>query len=446
MSAKPIQPQVYSNRQIFRMVLPLILSLMIEQVIGFTDVAFLGRVGETELGASALAGVMYLALIMVGFGYSFSMQAYMGQKNGERDWRAIGLVFHNGTAFLLGFSVVLFIVALLFSEPFLSAVTRDAAVARATDQYFFWRVIGVPFTFLCAVSRAFFIATLRPKILTTASVIMMLANIVLDYVLIFGWGPIPALGIRGAAIASSLSEAIAMLVYAVYAIKFMDAKQYGLLEPLRWDWGMQKKLFSLGRWLMIQEGIAFVAWLYFFICVEHLGAAALAISNVVRQTSSIFYLLVHSFGSTGGAIGANLIGERRFDEIPSMLRRTLGITVAVIAPFYLLVAFFPESILSIFTNIPEIIEGSVTTLYVLLGAFFVIVPCMFYNFAMGGMGLTKETSLATTAATLSYSAYIFVLSLSTTHVEVMWTSEYVYNIVVGVVCFYFWRQRRWRVL
>ena len=75
MTEKLIRPQYYSNRQILQMVFPLILSLMIEQLIGFTDVVFLGRVGEVELGASALAGVMYLALIRFGFGYSFSLQA-----------------------------------------------------------------------------------------------------------------------------------------------------------------------------------------------------------------------------------------------------------------------------------------------------------------------------------------------------------------------------------
>ena len=79
MHEKVIHPQVYGTSQILKMVLPLILSLLIEQVIGLTDVIFLGRVGEIELGASALAGVMYLSVVMFGFGYCFSLQAFMGQ-------------------------------------------------------------------------------------------------------------------------------------------------------------------------------------------------------------------------------------------------------------------------------------------------------------------------------------------------------------------------------
>ncbi len=446
MSVTPIQKQVYSSGTIFKMVLPLILSLMIEQVIGFTDVAFLGRVGEIELGASALGGVMFLALVMVGFGYSFSLQAFMGQKNGEKAYRDIGLAFHNGSYFLLAISLALFVVALFASRPFLALVCETPEIAVATDQYFFWRVAGVPFIYIGAVYRSFFIATLRPRILTVASVVMALANVVLDYVLIFGFGPVPALGITGAAVASSLSEVISVAVYAVYTARFVDTRKYGLFEGLRFDRVIQKKLFVLGRWLMIQESTAFIVWLYFFVAIEHLGPAALAISNVVRQTSSMFFLLIHSFGSTAGAICANLIGERRFDEIPGICRRALIITVLCCSPCFAIVVLMPEKILGIFTNLPEIISGGVSTLYVLLGSFVFTIPCMFLNFSMAGMGLTRETSVATLTAALLYVIYIYIVTQYPVTVEVIWGAEYLYNAAVGAVCWYFFRQRRWRTL
>lgn len=166
------------------MVLPLILSLLIEQVIGLTDVIFLGRVGEIELGASALAGVMYLSVVMFGFGYCFSLQAFMGQKNGEKDYLSMGEALHSGTLFLMLFSVILMAVAFMGSTPFLARVVESPEIAVATEKYFFWRAVGIPFTFLAAVARGFFIATLNPRIITVSSIVMMLSNIVLDYVLI----------------------------------------------------------------------------------------------------------------------------------------------------------------------------------------------------------------------------------------------------------------------
>lgn len=446
MTEKPITPQYYSNSLILKTVFPLILSLLLEQLIGLTDVIFLGRVGEIELGASALAGVVYLALVMFGFGYSFGLQAYMGQKNGEKDFFSIGSAFHNGALFLLLLAAFMMAIGFYWGSPFLEKICESPEVAASAEKYFFWRTVGIPFTFLCAVFRAFFMATLRPSVLTIGSVVMVVCNVVLNYFLIFGFGPIPALGISGAAIASTISEAVCLLVYVVYTWRYAMPERYGLLRAVVWNSAMQLQLFRLGRWLMIQEGMAFGAWLYFFIAVEHLGPAALAISNVVRQIASLFYLITHGFGTTAGAISANLIGERRFDEISSVCRRTLVLTSIMLAPVYLFVVFFPEAVLGIFTNLTDIVTGGVQTTWVLMGSLLVTVPAMFYNFAMGAMGLTKETSIASITSSIIYVAYIAVVAHYTQDVAMVWSSEFVYNITIGVICAYYFRQHRWRQL
>ena len=72
-----------------------------EHLIGLTDTAYLGRVGEVELGASALAGVYYLVIFMLGFGFSVGAQVLMARRNGEGEYRKIGEVFMQGSAFLL---------------------------------------------------------------------------------------------------------------------------------------------------------------------------------------------------------------------------------------------------------------------------------------------------------------------------------------------------------
>lgn len=61
--------KVYSGKDIMRIAYPILISLLMEQMIGMTDTAFLGRVGEVELGAAAIAGIYYLAVFMMGFGF-----------------------------------------------------------------------------------------------------------------------------------------------------------------------------------------------------------------------------------------------------------------------------------------------------------------------------------------------------------------------------------------
>ena len=81
---------LYSHREIFKIAFPILVSLLMEQMIGMTDTAFLGRVGEVELGASAIAGIYYLSLFMVGFGFSVGAQILMARRNGEGHFEEVG--------------------------------------------------------------------------------------------------------------------------------------------------------------------------------------------------------------------------------------------------------------------------------------------------------------------------------------------------------------------
>lgn len=242
--------RTYSSSAIFRMAVPLMLSFLLEQLIGMTDVAFLGRVGEVELGAAAIAGVCFLTLMMFGMGYGFGVQAWMSRKNGEKAFEDIGRAFRSGIVFLMGLAALLIALASFAAKPFLEAACESAAVANAADTYLFWRVWGLPFAFACALLRAFFIATLKPGVLTASSLVMVATNFVLNYVLIFGAGPVPAMGIAGAAIASTISEAVCLVFLAGYALFRIDHRRYALFGRLVWDGALQRSLFQLaaGSW------------------------------------------------------------------------------------------------------------------------------------------------------------------------------------------------------
>ena len=85
-----------------------------EQMIGLTDTAFLGRVGETELGASAIGIVYYMVLFMLGFGFSIGAQIIIGRRNGEGRFKDAGKIFWNGLYFVLGLSGIIIFLSELF--------------------------------------------------------------------------------------------------------------------------------------------------------------------------------------------------------------------------------------------------------------------------------------------------------------------------------------------
>lgn len=74
----------YTYKQIWLINFPVMMSILMEQLINITDAVFLGHVGEVELGASAIAGIYYLAVYMLGFGFSIGLQVMIARRTGNR--------------------------------------------------------------------------------------------------------------------------------------------------------------------------------------------------------------------------------------------------------------------------------------------------------------------------------------------------------------------------
>ena len=299
----------YTNREIWKVAYPILISLIMEQLIGMTDTAFMGRVGEVELGASAIAGVYYLAIFMLGFGFSIGSQILIARRNGEGNFRMIGPIFYQGIYFLLVMALVMFTLSRLFSPWILSHVVASPRVCEAAVSYINWRVFGFFFSFVAIMFRAFFVGTTQTKTLTLNSIVMVMSNVVFNYILVFGKLGFPALGIAGAAIGSSLAELVSMLFFIIYTTRRIDCARYGLNQLVSFRWTELKRIMNVSLWTMIQNAISISTWFLFFIFIEHLGERSLAITNIVRNVSSIPFMTITAFASTCSSLVSNLIGS-----------------------------------------------------------------------------------------------------------------------------------------
>ena len=180
---------IVSYRQIWLIAYPVMISLLMEHLVGMTDTAFLGRVGEVELGAAALASVYYSAIYMLGFGFSIGAQILISRRNGEQNLAAIGPILYQGAFFLVLLAGLMFWASREFSPPILERIIQSPEVAKACVEYLDWRVYGFFFAALALMFRAFYIGITHTRVLTYASLVMVGLNILLDYLLIFGkWG------------------------------------------------------------------------------------------------------------------------------------------------------------------------------------------------------------------------------------------------------------------
>ena len=239
----------YSFRSIWRTTFPILVSLVMEQLLGMTDTAFLGRVGEIELGASAIAGVYFTILFMLGYGFSIGAQIIIGRRNGEAHethsgYEEIGKVFWQGIWFLAGLALITIGLSLLVSPPLLRAILHSDNIYGAARTYVEWRVPGLLFAYLTSMFRAFYVGTCKTASLTLNSIVMVCSNILLDWLLIFGHWGLPALGIQGAALASTISEGISLLFFVVWA-SFTADRKYGLQKPVKPVWKELKQIFAI---------------------------------------------------------------------------------------------------------------------------------------------------------------------------------------------------------
>ncbi len=434
----------YSNKEILKITFPVMVSLLMEHLIGLTDTAYLGRVGEVELGASALAGVYYLVIYMLGFGFSIGAQVLIARRNGEGNYAKIGEVFMQGTLFLFLLAGLLFTVSHFYSPLLLRRLIESDAVFDATMAYIDWRVYGFFFSFTAAMFRAFYVGTTHTKILTANSLVMVGTNVVLNYILIFGKLGFPALGIQGAAIASSISEAVSVLFFIIYTLKRVDHNKYRLFTAWHFDVKILCQILSVSIWIMIQNGFAFCSWFIFFIAMEHHGERPLAITNIVRSISSFLFMFVNAFASTNSSLVSNLIGAGKPEKVMPLCRQMIKLCYSIVLPTALVIAIFPTLFLRIYTDNPSLIQDAVSSLWVLLSSYLLAVPAFVYFMSVSGTGNTNVALRIEILSVLVYTlAVVYIVIVQHADVAVCWTTEFVYNGMI-LMSYLYMRKGKWR--
>ena len=435
----------YSYRNIWRVAYPILISLVMEQMIGLTDTAFLGRVGEVELGASAIAIVYYMVLFMIGFGFSLGAQIIIGRRNGEGNFRDTGKIFWNGLYFLLGLSAIIIILSEIFSPWLMGMMVSSKAIFGAALSYVRWRLPGMVFAFVTTIFRAFYVGTTQTKTLTLNSIVMVLSNVVFNYILIFGKCGLPALGITGAAIGSSLAELVSLLFFIVYTRGWCDLKKYGLDKPSRPDTGAIRSMMPVCSWTMIQHTISISTWFIFFLYIEHLGERALAISNITRSISGLMWVVLSAFAATCSTLVSNMIGEGHTEKVMSLVKRILKLSYGILCIMITLVCIFPEVIARIYTDIPDLIQASAPAIIVMTSSYLLNVGGQVYFQAVSGTGSTKTAFKLEMIALVAYMIYCtLIIGILKLDVAICWTAEHVYAVVLLLCSWIYMRSGRWK--
>lgn len=435
----------YSYSHIWKVAWPILVSLIMEQLLGMTDTAFLGRVGEVELAASAIAGVYCMAIFITGFGFGVGSQIIIARRNGEGNYAETGNIFWHGVYFLICLAVLVIFLSELFSPWLLGLLIESPEISAAAMDYVRWRLVGLIFAFVTVMFRAFYIGTTQTATLTLNSIVMVLSNVVFNWILVFGKLGFPALGIAGAAIGSTLAELVSLIFFIVYTATMTDCTKYGLNKRIKFSWKKLWYILTVSIWTMIQNFFSVSTWFIFFMFVEHIGERALAISNLIRSISGFLWVFVSAFASTCSSLVSNLIGEGHTDSVPRLIRRVIKLAYIPVTILAVLFAIFPEHVLRIYTDMPDLISDSVPSLFVLCFSYLFTCPALICFNAVSGTGNTRTAFVLEMSALVIYIVFCtVVIAWAKADVAVCWLAEIAYGLSMLVICgLYLW-SNRWK--
>lgn len=429
---------IYSYKQIWLINFPVMMSILMEQLINITDAVFLGHVGEVELGASAIAGIFYLAVYMLGFGFCIGLQIRIARKNGEENYEETGRTFFQGLFFLTGLAVVLWLGIYLVSPFILKRLISSSEIYRAVIQYLNWRSFGLFFSFPFLAMRAFLVGITSTRVLSWAALVAVAINIPFNYFLIFllGWG------ISGAGVASAWAEIGSFLVLSLYMYNKVEWKKYGL-KP-EFENKLLMDVLKLSVWSMFHAFISVAPWFLFFIAIEHLGKNELAVSNIIRSVSALFFVIVNSFAVTTGSLVGNLLGAGAGKELFPLCRKVLVLGYGVGLPLIGFALSGSKWIISFYTANEGLIHLAFVPFVVMLLNYTFSLPGYVYLNAVGGTGKTKVTFIFQVTTTAIYLLYLYWLSGCTQAPFVVYLSaEYLFVILLGVQSLFYLKRKHY---
>jgi len=436
---------VPSYRNIWNISYPIILSLVAQNLITVIDTAFLGRVGEVELGASAIGGLFYFSLFMLGFGFATGAQILMARRNGEQRYSQVGKIFDHTVYIFAAMSVALIILNYLFSNIFLKYFISSEAIYENSVIYLNIRMWGVLFALTNVAFRAYFVGITKTFLLGYGAAIMAVVNIILDYLLIFGHYGFPEMGIAGASIASVISEGVATLFFFLATILNPANKKYHIFRLPKFDWNLIISTWNISVFIMLQNFVSVAGWFLFFLVIEQTGERPLAISNIIRSLYMILMIHIWAFSSSVNTLVSNTIGAGGSHLVIAIVKKVNKLSALITLSVILISVAFPEMLIRIYTDDPDLIAGALPVLYVVTGAVMPLALSQNWFSGVSGTARTSKALLIEVICILIYLAYVFLVTFHfKLSLPVIWTSEYVYILTLGVTSYLYLQYGKWQ--
>tara|TARA_R110002072_G_scaffold302402_2_gene485158 strand:+ start:27445 stop:28773 length:1329 start_codon:yes stop_codon:yes gene_type:complete len=434
-----------SYRSILKMAVPLMASTFIQSVVLITDSSFLSRYDTIAFDAVGNGGLIYITLFMTLVGMSDGAQILMARRIGQEKESMLSQIFGSVLFNNLLISIVLFAFITWAIPDMLKSYSLNADVAQGQIDYLGIRGYGLFFAFISISINAYFMAVGKTNFVMISALFIALSNILLDYVLINGNLGFNAMGIQGAAVASTIADAIGALFLCTAFYYSSEQRRHLILVQLSISKKSLLNLFKISSPIMLQGLVALTTWTVFFTWIEQIGTYELTVSQNIRSLYFLAFVPVWGFGATTKTYISHYVGKKDYGSIKTIIFRVQLLSIVFLFLFFHGAFFYPEQMISLVNPNEEFMTDSVAILRFVSGSVIIYSVGSVYFQAINGTGNTRVNFYIELLAVFVYIIVAFLLiKVYVLDIYWIWTVEYVYFITLGSLSFIYLRFFNWR--
>lgn len=387
---------------VITMSLPMILSMMVSSLYNIIDSFFVAKISEKAMTALSLVYPIQNLINAVTIGFGIGMNAVIAFYLGAQDQQKADQAATQGVLMGSLQGLILTGITLGIMPSFLQSFTSDAETIQLGLRY---SRIVFGFAVIIALELVFeklFQAVGEMTVSMISMMIGCIANIILDPILIFGIGPIPAMGISGAAIATGLGQVLTLAVYLLfYFLRPIPVKIR--MQGFSWDWKLTGKLYSIGIPATLNLALPSILITALNGILASYAEAYVLVLGIYYKLQTFLYLSANGLiQGIRPLIGYNY-GAGEYKRVTKIYFTTLRLTLLIMVIGTVLCLTFPGQLISLFTDTPKTIQMGATALRIISAGFIVSSVSIVSSGALEGLGKGLPSLL------ISLFRYLFLI-------------------------------------
>lgn len=427
------------NKLLLSMSLPMMASMLVQALYNIVDSIFVSRVSEKALTAVSMAFPIQTLMVGVGIGTAIGVNAILSKALGEKDFDRVNKSAVNGV-FLSALSYLLFlIVGLTVVRPFYMSQTSDTEIIEYGVQYL---------SIVCICSFGMFTQFIFERLLTSTgrTTLTMVTqttgaviNIILDPIFIFGYFGVPALGCKGAAVATVIGQIVAG-IFAIILNEFMNPEVKVSFKGFKPDPEIIGSIYKVGVPSMIMQCIGSVMTYAINIILMGFSSTAVAVFGIYFKLQSFIFMPI--FGLNGGMVPiiAYNFGARKRNRLMSTWKISLKYAIGIMSVGTLVFELIPSTLFKLFDASEYMLSIGVPALRIIgvhfpIAGFCIVTGTLFQ--ALGNSVYSMITSIMRQLVVLLPAAYL--LSLLGNVDYVWWSFPIAELMSAAATLFFFFR-------